>query len=166
MVVLFIVAVVGAVALLYYWSGMVSTMREDLKGQRELAEASEGRAQFLVDENRLLWERLLLLELPSMSAERHRLAFELHLLMPYLWQATPNPFYANELKVKAEPLVKAINDPVINDLWSQGTLESINKIPLALIGQINEPGYDPVKGTVRQHDKWYPEWRFWPQVRE
>jgi hypothetical protein len=96
-----------------------------------------------------------------MPGERHRLAFELHLLMPYLWQAAPNAFYANELKSKGDPLVKAINDPVISELWTEGTLESINKIPVTLIGQINEPGYDPRKGVIRQPDRWYPDRRLW-----
>lgn len=161
MIVLFIVAVVGGIVLLYYWSEMVSTTRRDLKDQRRLADESEGKAQFLVDENRLLWERILMLEQPALPAERHRLAFELHLLLPYLWQAEPNLFYANELKLKTEPLVTAINDPVINDLWAEGTLESVNKIPLALIGQLVDPGYDPRKGAVRQPDKWYPELHLW-----
>ena len=161
MVVLFIVAVVGAVALLYYWSGLVSTARQDMKEQRQKADESEGRTQYLIDENRLLWERILLVDELSMSVERHRLAYEMYLLMPYLWQAAPSPFYASELQLKGGPLVKAINDPVINELWAEGTLESINKIPLTLIGQISEPGYDPRKGVIRQPDRWYPDRRLW-----
>lgn len=163
MIVLFIVAVVGAVTLLFYWSQTVSATKHDLKSQLQLADASEGRAQFLVNENRLLWERLLLVDGLGLSAQRHRLAFELHLLMPYLWQSTVNPFYVNELQLKAEPLVKAINDPVINHLWARGTLESISKIPLTLIGQLTDPDYDPDKGVVRQHDRWYPDQVFWPR---
>ncbi|HUH60371.1 MAG TPA: hypothetical protein VL001_09860 [Candidimonas sp.] len=161
MIVLFIAAVLGAVVLLYYWSQMLSAARQELETQRQAAQEAEGRAQFLVSENRLLWERILLLDLPAMASERHQLAFELHLLMPYLWQSPPHPFYVNELKLKAEPLVKAINDPVVNDLWRQGTLESINKIPLALIGQASQPGYDPRVGVVRSPDNWYPDQPLW-----
>ncbi|MFA5521239.1 MAG: hypothetical protein WCY98_06390 [Castellaniella sp.] len=161
MIVLFIVAIVGTVALLYYWSQTVSTTRQDYQDQRELAELSEGRAQFLLDESHLLWEQLLLLETLGLSGDRHRLAFELNLLLPYLWQPQPNPFYAKELRIKAEPLVKAIDDPVISRLWAEGTLESINRIPLTLIGQVRDAGYDPNLGQVRQHDRWYPTWRLW-----
>lgn len=163
MIVLFIVAVAGAVTLLYYWSQTVSATKQDLKGQRQLAGASEGRAQFLVNETRLLWEQLLLEGALPLPPERHQLAFELHLLMPYLWQTDTNPFYINELQLKAGPLVKSINDPVINRLWARGTLESINKIPLTLAGQLSDPHYDPEKGVVRQHDKWYPSQVLWSE---
>jgi hypothetical protein len=162
MIILFIAAVLGAVVLLYYWSQMVSGTKQELESQRQAAQEAEGRAQFLVSENRLLWERILLLDLSTMTSERHRLAFELHLLMPYLWQSPPHPFYVNELKLKAEPLVKAINDPVINDLWREGTLESISKIPLALIGQVSQAGYDPRFGVVRSPENWYPDQPLWP----
>jgi len=163
MVVLFIVAVAGAIALLYYWSQTVSAARRDLDDQRRLAAESEGRTQYLVDETRMLWGRLLALEPPLLAGDRHRLALELHLILPYLWQTPPNPFYVNELKLKAEPLVRAIDDPVVSGLWARATLESISKIPTALVGQIAEPDYDPEKGVVRQPDKWYPDSRLWPQ---
>ncbi len=163
MIVLFIVAIVGTVALLYYWSQTVSTSRQDFEDQRQMAEQSEGRAQFLLEESHMLWEQLLLLENLGLTGERHRLAFELNLLLPYLWQPQPNPFYANELRIKGEPLVKAIDDPVINRLWAQATLEAVNRIPLTLIGQVRDPDYDPNLGQVRQHDRWYPTQRLWAQ---
>lgn len=161
MIVLFIAAVVGAAVLLFYWSHTLAGVRQELESQRQAAQEAEGRAQFLVRENRLLWERFLLLDLPAMTSERHQLAFELHLLMPYLWQSPPHPFYVNELKLKAEPLVKGINDLVINDLWHEGTLESISKIQLALIGQVSQPGYDPRVGVVRSPENWYPDQPLW-----
>lgn len=163
MIVLFIVAVLGAVVLLFYWSQTVSTTKQDLQKQRQLADSAEGRTQFLIRENRLLWERLLLVENLPMSPERHRLAFELHLLLPYLWQPEVNSFYIDELRLKGEPLVRAIDDPVINALWARGTLESITKIPLTLIGQMTDPAYDPNKGVVRQHDQWYPDRVLWTE---
>lgn len=163
MIVLFIVAVLGAVVLLFYWSQTVSTTKQDLKSQQQLAGSSEGRAQFLINQNRVLWERLLLIENLPMSPDRHRLAFELHLLLPYLWQPDVNSFYINELRLKGEPLVQAINDPVINQLWAQGTLEAINKIPLTLVGQITDPAYDPNKGVIRQPDQWYPDRALWSE---
>lgn len=162
MIVLFIVAVVGAVALLYYWSQTVSTTKQDFEDQRKMAEESEGRAQFVVNERRQLWEQILLIDHLNLPPERHQLAFELNLLLPYLWQPSPNPFYINELKVKVKPLITEINDPVINRLWTQGTLESVSKIPLTLIGQLHDPHYDPDRGIVRQHDVWYPSLQLWP----
>ncbi len=163
MIVLFIVAVLGAVALLFYWSQMVSTTKQDLSAKEKLASRTEGRVQFLIKENSLLWEQLLLIESLAISPERHRLVFELRLLLPYLWQLDINNFYVNELQQKGTPLVRAINDPVINQLWARGTLESINKIPLTIVGQINDPAYDPDKGVVRQPDQWYPDQRLWPE---
>lgn len=159
MIVLFIVAIVGAVALLYFWSQTVSTTKQDSEQQRQQAKESEGRAQYLINENRLLWDQLLLLEQLPLTSDRHRLAFELNLLLPYLWQEQPNPFYINELMIKVKPLVKSVNDPVINRLWSQGTLEAVNKIPMTLIGQLRDEAYDPEHGQVRQHDVWYPSLR-------
>lgn len=161
MIVLFIVAVLGAVVLLFYWSQTVSTTKQDLKKQQQLAQSAEGRAQFLIEQQRALWERLLLVEDLPMSPDRHRLAFEMNLLLPYLWQPDVNTFYINELRLKGEPLVLAINDPIINQLWERGTLESIHKIPLTLVGQITDPAYDPNKGVVRQPDQWYPDRVLW-----
>lgn len=162
MIVLFIVAVLGAVVLLFYWSQTVSTTKQDLKGQQQLADSAEGRAQFLIEQNRALWERLLLVDNLPMSPDRKRLAFEMHLLLPYLWQPEVNTFYINELRLKGEPLVTAINDPVILQLWAHGTLETISKIPLTLTGQMSDPDYDPNKGVVRQPNQWYPDRVLWP----
>ncbi len=164
MIVLFIVAVLGGVILLYYWSQTMSTTKQDLGAQQQLTAEAEGRAQYLVKENALLWERLLLVESLPVSPERHRLASEMHLLLPYLWQPDVNRFYAGELQRKGAPLVQAIDDPVINQLWARGTLESVSKIPLAIIGQITDPAYDPDKGVVRQHDQWYPDLALWPEA--
>lgn len=161
MIVLFIAAILGAVALLYFWSQTVSSTRHEAHDQRRQATESEGRAQYLANENRALWDQLLLLDQLPLPPDRHRLAFELNLLLPYLWQSDVNPFYINELKIKAEPLIKAINDPVINRLWSTGTLESVSKIPVTLLGQLRDPGYDPEHGLVRQHDLWYPSRQLW-----
>lgn len=161
MIVLFIVAVVGAVALLYYWSQTVSSTRANADAQRLQAEEAEGRAQFIINETRQLWEQILLLDHLQMPPERHRLAFELNLLLPYLWQPDPKAFYINELKMKVEPLINDVNDPVITRLWAAGTLESVSKIPLTLVGQLCDPDYDPDHGVVRQHDIWYPSLRLW-----
>lgn len=165
MIVLFIVAVVGAVALLYYWSQTVSASNRAQEQQRLQAEEAEGRAQYVLNETRQLWEQILKVEHLPLSTERHRLAFELNLLLPYLWHNDPNPFYANELKTKVAPLIRDVNDPVINRLWNTGTLESINKIPLTLVGQLHDASYDPDRGLVRQHDAWYPTRELWNDDR-
>ncbi len=162
MIVLFIVAVVGSIVLLYYWSQTVSATKQDSKNQRLLAEEAEGRAQFVLNETRRLWEQILLLDQLQLPPTRHRLVLELNLMLPYLWQPDPQAFYFGELKTKVEPLIREIDDPVINKLWAEGTLESVNKIPLAVIGQLHNPDYDPDLGVVRQHDLWYPSLRLWP----
>lgn len=161
MIVLFIVAVVGTIALLYYWSQTVSSTRQDLENQRRLAQEAEGRAQFVLAETRQLWDQILLLEQLHLPPERHRLIYELNLLLPYLWQPDPKPFYINEARTKIDPLARDVDDPVINRLWATGTLESVSKIPLTVIGQLHDPGYDPDRGVVRQHDVWYPTQRLW-----
>lgn len=161
MIVLFIVAVVGAIALLYYWSQTVSTTKQEFESQSMLAEEAEGRAQYVLSETRLLWDQLLSLEQLQLPPARHRLLFELNLLLPYLWQPDPKTFYINEARTKIDPLVREVNDPVINQLWAKGTLESVNKIPLTIIGQLQDPSYDPDRGVVRQHDLWYPTLALW-----
>lgn len=161
MIVLFIVAIGGAVALLYYWSQTVSGTRHEMKQLHTQLRDAEGRTQYLMAGMRSLWDQLLLLEHLDLPADRHRLALEMNLLLPYLWQPEPNSFYINELRLKGEPLVKAINDPVLNRLWQQGTLESVSKIPLTMIGQLHDPDYDPERGIVRQHDAWYPRLSLW-----
>ena len=161
MIVLFIVAVVGAIALLYYWSQTVSATKQDFENQSMVAEEAEGRAQYVLNETRQLWDQILQLEQLQLTPARHRLLLELNLLLPYLWQPDPKPFYINEAKTKVEPLINEVNDPVINQLWIKGTLESVNKIPLTIIGQLHEPAYDPDLGVVRQHDLWYPTLELW-----
>lgn len=161
MIVLFIIAILGAIVLLYFWSQTVSSTRHDARQKQQQAYEAEGRAQYLLEEQRKLWEQLLLLDQLKLPPARHKLAFELNLLLPYLWQPEPNPFYMNELRIKVEPLVREVNDAVINRLWSSAELAAVSLIPVTLIGQLRDPDYDPMHGVVRQHDRWYPALRLW-----